>query len=579
MSLFLALRLRRPLFLEGEAGVGKTALAAAVAAALDTDLIRLQCYEGLDISHAVYEWDYARQLLELRILEAAGAVDRDAARRELYSDAFLIKRPLLQAIDPGADPAGGAADRRDRSRRRGVRRLSARAARRVPDHDSRARHRARHRAAARHPHVEPHARGARRAQAPVPLSVDRVPVASTRSWRSSARGCPTRRARLAAQVTALVQELRGLELYKVPGVSETLDWVAALVALDQQALDPAAIEETLGVVLKAKDDIEAVRGERAGRRSLARACAAADASAMSASCCSNLLVLRPAAAAARPRRAHRARMLDVVEALQHVDLGARDEVYHTCRALLVHRHEDLAIFDRAFDAFWRARDAAGRGPEPDGGRAGSTAGLGAASAGRCTMRRRRRRRAGRAAAPCARGATSRRWRTRTSPSSRRRKSRWRARRSIGSCGHPGERRTRRWVAGRGPRIDLRRALARSVRTGGDVFVLPRRRRRAAAATDRPAVRRQRIDGALLAHAAALRPCDRPAPSPRRGVPVLDAADAHHPAAARPPARSGGTAVVARGARLVGRHAHRRGAAGAASAVGRGGCCTAARWCC
>ena len=100
VSLFLALKLQRPLFLEGEAGVGKTSLAAAVAAALDTDLIRLQCYEGLDVSHAVYEWDYARQMLELRILEAAGGVDRAKARQELYSDAFLIKRPLLQAIDP-----------------------------------------------------------------------------------------------------------------------------------------------------------------------------------------------------------------------------------------------------------------------------------------------------------------------------------------------------------------------------------------------------------------------------------------------------------------------------------------------
>ena len=100
VSLFLAMRLRRPLFLEGEAGVGKTALASAVAAALGTDLIRLQCYEGLDISHAVYEWDYARQLLELRILEAAHALDRGKARRELYSESFLIKRPLLQAIDP-----------------------------------------------------------------------------------------------------------------------------------------------------------------------------------------------------------------------------------------------------------------------------------------------------------------------------------------------------------------------------------------------------------------------------------------------------------------------------------------------
>ena len=100
VSLFLALRLGRPLFLEGEAGVGKTALAAATAAALGTDLIRLQCYEGLDVSHAVYEWDYPRQLLELRLLEASGGIDRTSAHQALYSDAFLIKRPLLQAIDP-----------------------------------------------------------------------------------------------------------------------------------------------------------------------------------------------------------------------------------------------------------------------------------------------------------------------------------------------------------------------------------------------------------------------------------------------------------------------------------------------
>ena len=100
VSLFLAMRLQRPLFLEGEPGVGKTSLAGAIAGVLGTDVIRLQCYEGLDVTHAVYEWDYARQIIELRILEAAGGVDRSKARAEIYSEAFLIKRPLLQAIDP-----------------------------------------------------------------------------------------------------------------------------------------------------------------------------------------------------------------------------------------------------------------------------------------------------------------------------------------------------------------------------------------------------------------------------------------------------------------------------------------------
>ena len=183
----------RPLFLEGEAGVGKTSLASAVAAALDTDLIRLQCYEGLDVTHAVYEWDYARQLLELRILEAAG----DARPRHRAAGAVQRRLPDQAAAAAGdrsgADAAGGAADRRDRSRRRGVRRLPARAAGGVPDHDPRARHGARRRAAARHPHLEPHARGARRAEAPLPLSVDRVPRRSTRNWRSSARACRTPR--------------------------------------------------------------------------------------------------------------------------------------------------------------------------------------------------------------------------------------------------------------------------------------------------------------------------------------------------------------------------------------------------
>jgi len=261
VSLFLALRLRRPLFIEGEAGVGKTALAIAVADALGTDLIRLQCYEGLDISHSVYEWDYARQLLELRIMEAARTLDRATARRELYSDAFLIKRPLLQAIDPNrARPAVlliDEIDRADEEFEGYLLELLAEFQITIPELGTiRAvdpplviltsnRTREVHDALKRrclyqwieYPTLEKE----------LAIVRERIPQASSR---------------LAEQVTALVQELRTVELYKVPGVSETLDWVAALMALDADTTDVAALEHTLGVVLKAQDDVQAVRGRR-----------------------------------------------------------------------------------------------------------------------------------------------------------------------------------------------------------------------------------------------------------------------------------------------------------------------------
>ena len=174
-SIYLAVTLRRPLFLEGEAGVGKTSVAAALAAALGAELIRLQCYEGLDISHAVYEWDYARQLLELRILEAADTVDRESARRELFSDALPDQAAAAARARRRRRAPAGAAHRRDRSRRRGVRGLPARAALRIPDHDPRARHDRSDRAAGGRADLEPHARSARRAEAPLSLPVDRVP--------------------------------------------------------------------------------------------------------------------------------------------------------------------------------------------------------------------------------------------------------------------------------------------------------------------------------------------------------------------------------------------------------------------
>jgi len=260
LSVFLAIRLGRPLFLEGEAGVGKTALASAVAAALETDLIRLQCYEGLDVTHAVYEWDYARQLVELRILEAAGELERAGARRELYSEAFLIKRPLLQAIDPSRPrPAVlliDEIDRADEEFEGYLLELLAEFQITIPE------------------------LGTVRAAAP-PLVI--LTSNRTREVHDALkRRClyqwieypafekelaivrervPHASAQLAAQVTALVQELRTREMYKVPGVSETLDWVAALAALDARTLDPALVDATLGVALKSKDDIDALRGE------------------------------------------------------------------------------------------------------------------------------------------------------------------------------------------------------------------------------------------------------------------------------------------------------------------------------
>ncbi len=260
-SIFLALRLGRPLLLEGEAGVGKTEVAKALASALGTELIRLQCYEGLDVTHAVYEWNYARQLLEIRLMEAGGTVDRKAAARELFSDEFLIKRPLLRALDDGSgSPPVLLIDELDRADEEfegyllellsdfqisipelGPVRASTPPIVIITSNRTRELHDALKRRCLYcwidYPSFEKE----------LGIVTARVPDAPTH---------------LATQVTAFVQELRTAELYKVSGVSETLDWIAALVALDRDELDAATVDETLGIILKNQEDLDAIRGER-----------------------------------------------------------------------------------------------------------------------------------------------------------------------------------------------------------------------------------------------------------------------------------------------------------------------------
>ena len=259
VSAFLAMKLERPLFLEGEAGVGKTSLAQALAGVLGTDLIRLQCYEGLDINHAVYEWDYARQILELRLMQVQDSIDRAAARKQIYSEQFLIKRPLLQAIDPARTTAPvlliDEIDRADEEFEGYLLELLSEFQITIPE------------------------------LGPVRARLKPLVILTSNRTRevhdALKRRClyqwidypsfdkelaivrarvPQASARLAEQVTSIVQRLRGHELYKVPGVSETLDWAAALTALDRTTIDAASAEDTLGVLLKAKEDVDSVRG-------------------------------------------------------------------------------------------------------------------------------------------------------------------------------------------------------------------------------------------------------------------------------------------------------------------------------
>ncbi len=252
--LFLSLKMGRPLFLEGEAGVGKTEIAKVLAETLGRKLIRLQCYEGLDVSSAVYEWNYAAQMIEIRLAEAAGPIDRDVLSKDIFTDRFLIKRPILQALEP--DLAGPPVllidelDRADEAFEAFLLEVLADNQVTVPEVGT---------IRAEHPPIvvvttnrtrEIHDALKRRCfyhWVDYPDAARELEILTTR--------VPGIRARLAAEVVGFVQKLRAEDLFKRPGVAETIDWAGALTELDQVALDPATVSDTLGVLLKYQDDI------------------------------------------------------------------------------------------------------------------------------------------------------------------------------------------------------------------------------------------------------------------------------------------------------------------------------------
>ena len=259
--LFLALRMGRPLFLEGEAGVGKTEIAKVLAKTLGRRLIRLQCYEGLDVSSAVYEWNYAAQMMAIRLAEAAGDTDRSRLEQDVFSERYLVKRPLLQALEP--QPGGPPVllidelDRTDEAFEAfllealsdfqiTVPELGTVKAEQPPiviitSNRTRELHDALKRRCLYHWVGYPDA------------------ARETRIVRAKAPGAPKK---LTAEIVAFVQDLRAQDLFKQPGVAETLDWASALHELDAVALDPQLVDDTLGVLLKYQDDIEKIGGAK-----------------------------------------------------------------------------------------------------------------------------------------------------------------------------------------------------------------------------------------------------------------------------------------------------------------------------
>jgi MoxR-like ATPase len=261
-TLYLMLKMRKPLLLEGEAGVGKTEIAKVLSAVLDTPLIRLQCYEGLDASAAIYEWDYPRQMLYLQTLEATGGADREQARRDLFSDEFLLKRPLLQAIDAAHDKSPvlliDEVDRADQELEAFLLELLSDFQVTVPELGT-----------IRAEHVpiviltsnrtrEIHDALKRRC---LYYWIDFPSYA--KEFKILGAKVPEAPEKLRLQICGFTQGLREVDLFKPPGMAETLDWASALLALGTTELSKEAVEDTLGVILKYQEDVDRIHGDTA----------------------------------------------------------------------------------------------------------------------------------------------------------------------------------------------------------------------------------------------------------------------------------------------------------------------------
>ncbi len=263
-ALFLSLRLHRPLFLEGEAGVGKTEIAKVLSDVLGRRLIRLQCYEGLDVAAAVYEWNYPRQMLEIRLAEAAGDTNRASLAGDIFSREFLIRRPLLEALEPGTDGPPilliDELDRTDEPFEAFLLEVLSDYQVTIPEIGT---------VKALDPPIviitsnrtrEIHDALKRRCFYHWVDYPDR-----DREERILSIKAPGAGAKLSSQVVGFIQKLRQEDLFKKPGVAESLDWAQALVELNAVELEPELIEDTLGALLKYQDDIERIRGSEAGR--------------------------------------------------------------------------------------------------------------------------------------------------------------------------------------------------------------------------------------------------------------------------------------------------------------------------